>query len=84
MLWTAAHHKLPLLTIMHNNRAWHQELMYVEYMAGVRGRGTNRGYIGSSLRDPFIDYTKMAAAYGMKGEPGPNSDPKLLAAALKR
>jgi thiamine pyrophosphate-dependent acetolactate synthase large subunit-like protein len=84
VLWTAAHHKLPLLTIMHNNRAWHQELMYVEYMAGVRGRGTNRGYIGSSLRDPFIDYTKMAAAYGMKGEPGPISDPKLLAAALKR
>jgi thiamine pyrophosphate-dependent acetolactate synthase large subunit-like protein len=83
VLWTAAHHKLPLLTIMHNNRAWHQELMYVEYMAGVRGRGTDRGFIGSSLRDPFIDYAKMAAAYGMKGE-GPISDPKLLAAALKR
>jgi len=84
VLWTAVHHRLPLLTIMHNNRAWHQELMYVEYMAGVRGRGTNRGFIGSSLRDPFIDYNKMAAGYGMKSEPAPISDPKLLAAALKR
>jgi len=84
VLWTAVHHKLPMLTVMHNNRAWHQELMFVEYMCGVRGRGTDRGHIGSSLRDPFIDYTKMAAGYGMATEERPISDPKLLAAALKR
>jgi thiamine pyrophosphate-dependent acetolactate synthase large subunit-like protein len=83
VLWTAVHHKLPMLTIMHNNRAWHQELMFVEYMCGVRGRGTDRGHIGTSLRDPYIDYAKMAAGYGMAGE-GPISDPKLLAAAFKR
>jgi thiamine pyrophosphate-dependent acetolactate synthase large subunit-like protein len=83
VLWTAVHHKLPMLTVMHNNRAWHQELMFVEYMAGVRGRGTDRGHIGTSLRNPYIDYAKMAAGYGMAGE-GPISDPKLLAAALKR
>jgi thiamine pyrophosphate-dependent acetolactate synthase large subunit-like protein len=83
VLWTAVHHKLPMLTVMHNNRAWHQELMFVEYMAGVRGRGTDRGHIGTSLRNPYIDYAKMAAGYGMAGE-GPIQDPKLLAAALKR
>jgi thiamine pyrophosphate-dependent acetolactate synthase large subunit-like protein len=58
--------------------------MFVEYMAGVRGRGTDRGHIGTSLRSPYIDYTKMAAAYGMAAEEKPISDPKLLAAALKR
>ena len=42
-LWTATHHRLPMLSIMHNNRAWHQELMFVAYMTGVRGRGTDRG-----------------------------------------
>ena len=83
VLWTAAHHKLPMLTVMHNNRAWHQEFMFVEYMCGVRGRGTERGHIGTTLRDPFIDYAKMAAGYGMASE-GPITDPKLLAAALKR
>ena len=31
VLWTAQHHQLPMLTVMHNNRAWHQELMFVEY-----------------------------------------------------
>jgi thiamine pyrophosphate-dependent acetolactate synthase large subunit-like protein len=83
VLWTAVHHHLPMLSIMHNNRAWHQEFMFVEYMCGVRGRGTDRGHIGTTLRDPFVDYTKMAAAYGMAGE-GPIADPARLAAALKR
>src|SRR5688572_27728170 len=84
VLWTAVHHKLPMLTIMHNNQAWHQELMFVQYMTGVRGRGTHKGHIGGVLRDPAIDYTKMAAGYGMAGEAKPISDPKLLSAALKR
>jgi acetolactate synthase I/II/III large subunit len=83
VLWTAVHHKLPMLTVMHNNRAWHQEFMFVEYMAGVRGRGGNRGDIGTTLRDPFIDYAKMAAGYGMAAE-GPISDPAKLQAALRR
>jgi thiamine pyrophosphate-dependent acetolactate synthase large subunit-like protein len=83
VLWTAAHHKLPMLTVMHNNRAWHQEYMFVEYMAGVRGRGAERAHIGSTLRDPYLDYAKMAAGYGMASE-GPISDPTKLSAALKR
>jgi hypothetical protein len=68
---------------MHNNRAWHQEFMFVEYMTGVRGRGTDRGHIGNVLRDPEINYAKMAECYGMAGE-GPISDPTKLAAAFKR
>ncbi len=83
VLWTAVHHKLPLLTVMHNNRAWHQEYMFVDYMAGVRGRGNDRSYIGSVLRDPFLDYAKMAGGYGMAAE-GPISDPTKLSAALRR
>ncbi|HEY1240240.1 MAG TPA: thiamine pyrophosphate-dependent enzyme [Bryobacteraceae bacterium] len=83
VLWTAVHHKLPMLSVMHNNRAWHQEYMFIEYMAGVRGRGAERADIGSTLRDPFIDYAKMAAGYGMASE-GPISDPAKLSAALKR
>ena len=83
VLWTEAHHRLPVLSIMHNNRAWHQELMFLEFMAGARGRGTERASIGSTLRDPFIQYAKMAEAYGVKGE-GPIEDPTLLTAAFKR
>ena len=31
-LWTAAHHELPMHTVMHNNRAWHQELMFLDQL----------------------------------------------------
>jgi thiamine pyrophosphate-dependent acetolactate synthase large subunit-like protein len=82
-LWTAAHHRLPMLVVMHNNRAWHQELMYMEHIAGVRGRGMNRMHIGTTLRDPDISYAKMAEAYGIEGE-GPIDDPGLLSAAFRR
>ena len=82
-LWSAVHHQLPMLTVMHNNRAWHQELMFLEFMAGARGRGTDRMHIGTTLREPFIDYAKMAETYGMASE-GPISDPSKLGAALAR
>ena len=83
VLWTMAHHRLPVLTVMHNNRGWHQERMFMQFMAGVRNRGTDRMGIGVSLADPNIDYAKMAQAYGMYAE-GPISDPKDLAGAYKR
>ncbi len=83
VLWTAAHHRIPLLTIMHNNRGYHQEVMFVEQQAVLHNRGADRSYIGTKLWDPNIDYAKMAQAYGMHGE-GPISDPNDLVPALKR
>jgi len=83
ILWTAVHHKIPLLTIMHNNRGYHQEVMFVQQMCSERNRGIDRAHIGTTLREPNIDYAKMAQAYGMYAE-GPISDPKDLAPALKR
>jgi thiamine pyrophosphate-dependent acetolactate synthase large subunit-like protein len=82
-LWTAAHHRLPLLILMHNNRAWHQEFMFVQYLSGVRGRATDRSSIGTTLRDPFVDYKSIAHGYGVEAE-GPISDPTQLADAYAR
>jgi acetolactate synthase-1/2/3 large subunit len=83
ILWTAVHSKIPLLSIMHNNRGYHQEVMFIERMESVRNRGADKAHIGTTLRDPNIDYALMAKAYGMYSE-GPISDPKDLAPALKR
>ena len=38
VLWTAAHHKIPLLMTVHNNRAYHQEVMHLQKMAGLHNR----------------------------------------------
>ena len=83
VLWTAAHHKIPLLTIMHNNRGYHQEVMFIQRMASERNRGADRAHIGTTLREPNIDYARMAQAYGMHGE-GPIADPRDLSPAIKR
>jgi thiamine pyrophosphate-dependent acetolactate synthase large subunit-like protein len=83
VLWTAAHHRIPLLTVMHNNRAYHQERMYVQDMAARAERGIDRANIGTALTDPDIDYATMAKAYGMFSV-GPIEDPKDLGPALRR
>jgi thiamine pyrophosphate-dependent acetolactate synthase large subunit-like protein len=83
VLWTAAHHKIPLLSVMNNNRAYHQELMHVQRMCNARNRGVDRGRIGSEITDPNIDYAKMASGLGVHTE-GPITDPKELGPALRR
>ncbi len=83
VLWTAAHHRIPLLTVMHNNRAYHQELMQVQIMAAQHNRGVDRGHIGTTLTDPNIDYSKLAQAYGLYGQ-GPITNPNELGPAIKR
>jgi acetolactate synthase I/II/III large subunit len=82
-LWTAAHHKIPLLLVIHNNRAYHAEVMLVQRVAGRRGRGTGRIDIGNVIADPNPDYAKIAQGYGVYAE-GPISDPDELAPAFSR
>jgi acetolactate synthase-1/2/3 large subunit len=83
VLWTAAHHRIPMLNIMHNNRAYHQELMYVEDMAARAKRGIENAKIGTAIEDPNINYALMAKAYGMYSE-GPIDNPNDLGPAIKR
>jgi len=83
VLWTAAHHKVPLLSVMHNNRAYHQEVMHLQRMANRHQRGITTAEIGTTLKDPFIDYATLARGMGVHGE-GPITDPKDLGPALAR
>jgi acetolactate synthase-1/2/3 large subunit len=83
VLWTAAHHQIPLLSVMHNNRGYHQEVMQVQIMADRRNRGIDRANIGTTIAAPNIEYAKLAQSMGMYGE-GPINDPKDLGPALKR
>jgi acetolactate synthase I/II/III large subunit len=82
-LWTAAHHKIPMLYIVHNNRAYHQEYMYLVAMAARHGRSIDKAAIGTTLTDPNIDFATVARGMGVYGE-GPIVDPKDLAPALSR
>ena len=83
VLWTSAHHKIPLLTVMHNNRAYHQEVMGLQGLANRRQRGIDHIDEGTKIQDPNIDYAKLAQSMGVQSE-GPITDPANLAAAIKR
>jgi thiamine pyrophosphate-dependent acetolactate synthase large subunit-like protein len=83
VLWTAAHHKLPLLFLVHNNRGYQAEVMIVQRMCAQRGRGTDHAHIGTTLNDPDINYKQIAQGYGLYAE-GPITNPNDLAPALQR
>jgi acetolactate synthase-1/2/3 large subunit len=82
-LWTAARHQIPILMVMQNNRAYHQEVMWFQREALSRGRSVDLTQQGFGLGNPNIDFAKMAASMGVASS-GPITDPKDLAAAIKR
>jgi thiamine pyrophosphate-dependent acetolactate synthase large subunit-like protein len=81
--WTAAHHRIPLLAVMHNNRAYHQEVMHVQRMANRHNRGITRAHIGTTIEDPDVDFAKIAQGMGVHAQ-GPITNPNDLGPALKR
>ena len=83
ILWTSAHHRIPLLSVMHNNRAYHQEMMHLQRMANRHNRGVATAQIGTSIDDPNIDYAGLAKSLGVHSE-GPVTDPNDLGPAIQR
>lgn len=84
-LWTAAHHRIPLLLVMHNNRAYHQEVMHIQRIANRRQRfveAASEG-VGTVITDPNIDYATLARSMGLYSE-GPITNPNDLGPALQR
>ena len=82
-LWTAAHHKIPLLMIVHNNRAYHQEVMHLQKMASLHNRRMDTAAIGTTIENPNIDFAKLAQSMGVYAE-GPINDPNAIGPALSR
>src|SRR5215470_17767321 len=83
VLWTCAHSRLPVLYVVHNNRAYHQEMIGLQRMANRRERGIDRTHIGCTLDDPFIDYAAVARGLGVASF-GPITDPGDLGPSLKK
>ncbi|HEX7237320.1 MAG TPA: thiamine pyrophosphate-binding protein, partial [Gammaproteobacteria bacterium] len=85
-LWTATHHRIPMLVVMQNNRAYHQEVMHLQRMANRRQRGVElaaHGLPGATISDPDIDFAQLARSMGAYAE-GPIANPAELRPALLR
>jgi acetolactate synthase-1/2/3 large subunit len=82
-LWLAAKHRIPLLVVMYNNRAYYNDWEHQIRMAKLRGTPVERAYIGMDMDDPAPDFASMARSMGWHAE-GPIDQPGEVAAALKR
>jgi acetolactate synthase I/II/III large subunit len=83
VLWTAAHHRIPLLNIMHNNRAYFAEMMQFQMISCEHNRGIDAAHIVTAFENPYIDFAKIAQGMGVYAE-GPITNPKDLGPAIRR
>jgi acetolactate synthase-1/2/3 large subunit len=82
-LWVAAKHRIPLLVVMYNNRAYYNDWEHQIRMAKLRGTPVERAYIGMDMDDPAPDFASLARSMGWHAE-GPIDKPDDIAGALKR
>ena len=81
-LWTLAHHRVPLLIVMFNNRSYYNDEDHQILMAKDRGRAVENAGIGLQIVDPAVDFAGLARALGIHGV-GPIDDPADLRPALE-
>ena len=82
-LWTAAHHQIPLLVVMYNNRSYYNDEVHQGEVARYRGRPVENRVVGIRIENPEVDFAGLARSLGVHGE-GPVLEPEELAPALRR
>jgi acetolactate synthase-1/2/3 large subunit len=82
-MWVVAKHRIPMLVVMYNNRAYYNDWEHQLRMARLRGTPVERAHIGMDLSDPAPDFAAMAKSMGWYAE-GPIEKPGDIAAALQR
>lgn len=82
-LWTAAHHQIPVLTVMYNNRSYYNSEEHAGSVARIRGRDPGNAPVGTAIREPDVDYAAMTRSFGLWAE-GPITDPAEVRPALER
>ena len=85
-LWTAAHYRIPLLVVLHNNTSFGNDEEHQIMLAEQRGRPMENAWIGQRMAGPAPDYGAIARGYGAWGadpvtEPGDLADVFRKAAA---
>jgi benzoylformate decarboxylase/acetolactate synthase-1/2/3 large subunit len=82
-LWVASRHRLPLLVVMVNNRAYNNDWGHQRSIAKVRGNDPDRAHIGIVIEDPAPDFATLARSFSWYAE-GPITDPADIADAVRR
>ncbi len=81
--YTAAHHRLPLLTVTFNNRTYGNDEAHQDAVAKTRGRPVENKVVGIRIDDPPPDFAKIAQGFGIHAE-GPIDAADAVGPALRR
>ena len=82
-LWTLAKYEIPMLIVMHNNRAYYNDWEHQLRMARLRGTDEAKAHIGMDISGPAPDFAALARSMGCYGE-GPIEKPEEIKPALLR
>ena len=82
-LWILAKYQIPMLIVMHNNRAYYNDWAHQIRMAQIRGTDETKAHIGMDLFGPEPDFGALARSMGCYGE-GPIDRPGNVRPALLR
>jgi thiamine pyrophosphate-dependent acetolactate synthase large subunit-like protein len=82
-LWTAAHHRLPMLVVVANNQSYFNDEEHQERMARVRNRPVENRWVGQRMADPPVDFAALATSLGVEGF-GPVENPAELASTYQK
>ena len=82
-LYTAAHHRLPLLTVMFNNRTYGNDEAHQEVVAKARARPVENKVVGIRIDDPAPDFARIAQGFGIWAE-GPIDSADAVGPTLRR
>ena len=66
-IWTAVHHKIPLLIVINNNRSYFNDELHQETVANHRGREPANRWVGQALSEPDLQFAKLAEGQGAVG-----------------
>lgn len=82
-LWVAAYHRIPMLVVMFNNRAYYNDWEHQERIARRRGTPVENAWIGMEIDRPAPDFAGVARCLGWHAD-GPVEDPGQLGRAVAR
>jgi len=82
-LYTAAHHKIPLLIVMHNNQSFYNSEQHNILIAKFRKRPVALAGVGTRVDNPPVNFKMVAEGFGLYGD-GPIVRPEDLRPALQK
>ena len=82
-LYTLAHHDIPMLVVMFNNRSYYQDVGHQTAVASNRERSVETVGIAVNIDAPFTDFATLAQSFGLAGI-GPILNAENIGPALKQ